>query len=141
MKKAIVLGAGGFIGSHLVKRLKGEGYHVTGVDLKYPEYSETEADKFVIGDLRDAKLVAEVISENADEVYQLAADMGGAGYIFTGDNDAHVMHNSALINLHVANECVVKRVGKVFYSSSACVYPERNQLDPDNPRCEEDSVY
>lgn len=141
MKKAVVLGAGGFIGSHLVKRLKKEGYEVTGVDLKYPEYSKTEADEFVIGDLRDAKVVSEVISERLDEVYQLAADMGGAGYIFTGDNDAHVMHNSALINLHVANECVKKNVGRLFYSSSACVYPERNQMDPDNPRCEEDSVY
>ena len=141
MKKAIVLGAGGFIGSHLVKRLKKEGYTVVGVDLKIPEYSETEADEFVVGDLRDARLVSEVISENADEVYQLAADMGGAGYIFTGDNDAHVMHNSALINLHVANECAKKQVGKVFYSSSACIYPERNQMDPDNPRCEENSAY
>jgi len=141
MKKAVVLGAGGFIGSHLVKRLKKEGYQVVGVDLKYPEYSETEADEFVIGDLRDSNVVSSVISQNVDEVYQLAADMGGAGYIFTGDNDAHVMHNSALINLHVANECVNKNVGTVFYSSSACVYPERNQMDPDNPRCEEDSVY
>lgn len=141
MKRAVVLGAGGFIGSHLVKRLKREGYWVLGADLKYPEYSDTAADKFLQGDLRDVNFVAECVSESTDEVYQLAADMGGAGYIFTGDNDAQVMHNSALINLHVANECVAKKVGKVFYSSSACVYPERNQLDPDNPRCEEDSVY
>lgn len=141
MKVAIVLGAGGFIGSHLVSRLKSEGYFVKGVDLKYPEYAETEADEFFLGDLRHASVVAHSISEGADEVYQLAADMGGAGYIFTGLNDAHVMHNSALINLHVANECVLKKVGKVFYSSSACVYPERNQMDPDNPKCEEDSVY
>ncbi len=141
MKKAIVLGAGGFIGSHLVKRLKSEGYHVVGADLKHPEYSPTQADEFLTGDLREAQFVERAISFQVDEVYQLAADMGGAGYIFTGQNDAHVMHNSALINLHVANECVVKNVGKVFYSSSACVYPERNQMDPDNPKCEENSVY
>lgn len=141
MKKAVVLGAGGFIGSHLVKRLKSEGYWVRGVDLKLPEYGPTFADDFVVGDLRDVNVVASVIESNMDEVYQLAADMGGAGYIFTGDNDAHVMHNSGLINLNVVNECVKKEVGVVFYSSSACVYPERNQLDPDNPRCEEPSVY
>lgn len=141
MKSSVVLGAGGFIGSHLVKRLKKEGYHVIGADLKYPEYSKTEADEFHVGDLRNAPFVEKVIPNGVDEVYQLAADMGGAGYIFTGDNDAQVMHNSALINLHVANECVNKGVGRVFYSSSACVYPERNQLDPDNPKCEEDSVY
>lgn len=141
MKKAVVLGAGGFIGSHLVKRLKSEGYWVRGVDLKLPEYSPTVADDFIVGDLRDVNVVASVIDPNMDEVYQLAADMGGAGYIFTGDNDAHVMHNSGLINLHVVNECVKKNAGVVFYSSSACVYPERNQLDPDNPRCEESSVY
>lgn len=141
MKRAVVLGAGGFIGSHLVKRLKTEGFWVRGVDLKKPEYSNSEADDFVIGDLRDAAVVAQVLEPNTHEVYQLAADMGGAGYIFTGDNDAHVMHNSALINLHVANECVKKGVGKVFYSSSACVYPERNQMDPQNPKCQEDSVY
>lgn len=141
MKKAVVLGAGGFIGSHLVKRLKSEGYWVLGADLKYPEYAETAADTFLQGDLRDVNFVSECIASETDEVYQLAADMGGAGYIFTGDNDASVMHNSALINLHVVNECVKKNVGRVFYSSSACVYPERNQLDPDNPRCEEDSVY
>jgi GDP-D-mannose 3',5'-epimerase len=141
MKKAVVLGAGGFIGSHLVKRLKKEGYWVRGVDLVHPAYSATEADDFIIGDLRDVNVVDKSISEGIDEVYQLAADMGGAGYIFTGDNDAHVMHNSALINLHVAERCVQAKVGKVFYSSSACVYPERNQLDPDNPKCQEDSVY
>ncbi len=141
MKRAVVLGAGGFIGSHLVKRLKNEGYHVVGADLKYPEYSDTAADQFLRGDLRNVDFVAECIAENVDEVYQLAADMGGAGYIFTGDNDAQVMHNSALINLHVVNECVKKKVGMVFYSSSACVYPERNQLDPDNPKCDEASVY
>lgn len=141
MKKALVLGAGGFIGSHLVKRLKTEGYWVRGVDLVHPAYSPTHADDFVIGDLRNVAVVEKAIDEGMDEVYQLAADMGGAGYIFTGDNDAHVMHNSGLINLHVVNECVNKKVGKVFYSSSACVYPERNQMDPDNPRCQEDSVY
>jgi GDP-D-mannose 3',5'-epimerase len=141
MKKAVVLGAGGFIGSHLVKRLKKEGYWVRGVDLVHPAYSVTEADDFIIGDLRDVTVVDKSISEGTDEVYQLAADMGGAGYIFTGENDAHVMHNSALINLHVADECVKKKVGKVFYSSSACVYPERNQMDPENPKCQEDSVY
>lgn len=141
MKRAVVLGAGGFIGSHLVKRLKSEGYWVRGVDLKYPEYSSTEADDFIIGDLRDVLVVEKALESDTDEVYQLAADMGGAGYIFTGDNDAQVMHNSALINLHVANECVKKQVGKVFYSSSACVYPERNQMDPQNPKCQEDSVY
>jgi GDP-D-mannose 3',5'-epimerase len=141
MKRAVVLGAGGFIGSHLVKRLKSEGYWVRGVDLKRPEYSQSEADDFVVGDLRDVVVVEAVIEQKVDEVYQLAADMGGAGYIFTGDNDAHVMHNSALVNLHVANECVNKKVGKVFYSSSACVYPERNQMDPNNPKCQENSVY
>ena len=136
-----MLGAGGFIGSHLVRRLKTEGYWVRGVDVKYPEYSKTLADEFVIGDLRNVTVVESAIDESMDEVYQLAADMGGAGYIFTGENDAKVMHNSALINLHVSFECSRKKVGKVFYSSSACVYPERNQMDPDNPRCGEDSVY
>ena len=141
MKRAVVLGAGGFIGSHLVKRLKSEGYWVRGVDLKWPEYSDTQADDFVIGDLRHLAVVENAIETGLDEVYQLAADMGGAGYIFTGDNDAQVMLNSGLINLHVVHECAKKKVGKVFYSSSACVYPERNQMDPDNPRCEESSVY
>lgn len=141
MKRALVLGAGGFIGAHLVKRLKKEGYWVRGVDLKYPEYSTTQADDFIIGDLRNVNVVAAALDEGMDEVYQLAADMGGAGYIFTGENDAQVMHNSALINLHVSYESAKKKVGKVFYSSSACVYPERNQMDPDNPRCEENSVY
>lgn len=141
MKTALVLGAGGFIGSHLVKRLKSEGYWVKGVDLKAPDFSETKADDFVIGDLRDPKLVESVFDRSFDEVYQLAADMGGAGYIFVGDNDANVMHNSALINLNVVYEAVKKSAKKVFYSSSACIYPERNQLDPDNPMCSEDSAY
>ena len=141
MKKAVVLGAGGFIGSHMVKRLKSEGFHVVGVDLKKPEFSKTEADLFVVGDLRDPKLVSQVIGPDVDELYQFAADMGGAGFIFTGENDADIMHNSALINLNVTYECVVKNVKRVFYSSSACMYPEHNQLDPDNPNCTEDSAY
>ena len=141
MKKAVVLGAGGFIGSHMVKRLKKEGFHVVGVDLKKPEFSDTEADLFVVGDLRDPKLVSKVIGPEIDELYQFAADMGGAGFIFTGENDADIMHNSALINLNVTYECVKKKVKRVFYSSSACMYPEHNQLDPDNPNCEESSAY
>ena len=141
MKKAVVLGAGGFIGSHMVKRLKKENFHVVGVDLKKPEFSETEADLFVVGDLRDPKLVAQVISPDIDELYQFAADMGGAGFIFTGENDADIMHNSALVNLNVAHECINKKVKRVFYSSSACMYPEHNQLDPNNPDCREESAY
>lgn len=141
MKKAIVAGAGGFIGSHLVKYLKLKGYHVEGVDLKRPEFSESVADKFVIGDLRDPITVNELFVNEVDEVYQLAADMGGAGYLFTGENDADVMHNSALINLNILQKSVTSGVKKIFYSSSACVYPEHNQLDPFNPICSEDSVY
>jgi nucleoside-diphosphate-sugar epimerase len=140
-KHALVCGAGGFIGSHLVTRLKNEGYQVRGVDLKSPEFGETDADEFVLGDLRDPLLCREVLDQPFSEVYQLAADMGGAGYLFTGDNDADVMHNSAMINLNVAMECANQKADKVFYSSSACVYPEYNQLDPDNPNCVEDSVY
>jgi len=140
-KTALILGAGGFIGSHMVKRLKSEGYWVRGVDLKRPEFSDTKADDFIVGDLRDPNLVEQVISIAFDEVYQFAADMGGAGYIFTGENDADVMHNSALINLNVSAECVKKKCGKIFYSSSACMYPEHNQEDPDNPNCEESSAY
>lgn len=141
IKKAIVLGAGGFIGSHLVKRLKKDGFWVRGVDLKYPEFSKTEADDFIIGDLRSQKVCAEVLDQSFDHVYQLAADMGGAGYIFTGENDADVMHNSALINLNIAHLCNKHNVGVVFYSSSACMYPEHNQLDPENPKCSEESAY
>ncbi|MFT4969351.1 MAG: GDP-D-mannose 3',5'-epimerase [Chitinophagales bacterium] len=141
MKRAVVLGAGGFIGSHLVKRLKSEGYWVRGVDLKKPDFSTSMADDFVIGDLRFHDIVDSVLSPNIDEVYQLAADMGGAGYIFTGEHDADVMHNSALINLHVSKACIDHKVSKVFYSSSACIYPEYNQMDPDNPQCEESSAY
>jgi nucleoside-diphosphate-sugar epimerase len=141
MKKAVVMGAGGFIGSHMVKRLKSEGYWVRGVDLKNPEFSNSLADDFVVGDLRDPKLVESVIDQDLDEIYQFAADMGGAGYIFVGNNDANVMHNSALINLNVAHECIVKKVRKIFYSSSACMYPAHNQEDPDNPMCSEHSAY
>lgn len=140
-KKALVLGAGGFIGSHLVKRLKQLGYHVTGADLKLPEFSETAADVFVQGDLRLQDFTNNLFTDSFDEVYQLAADMGGAGYIFTGDNDADVMHNSATINLNVLHAMRMNNCKKVFYSSSACIYPEHNQLDPDNPNCEESSAY
>tara|TARA_Y100001963_G_scaffold152589_1_gene237734 strand:+ start:3832 stop:4824 length:993 start_codon:yes stop_codon:yes gene_type:complete len=141
MKKAVVMGAGGFIGSHMVKRLKSEGFWVRGVDLKKPEFSETEADDFIVGDLRNPHLVSLAIDEDIDELYQFAADMGGAGYIFTGEHDADVMHNSGLINLNVVYESVKKDVKKVFYSSSACMYPAYNQEDPDNPNCKEDSAY
>jgi nucleoside-diphosphate-sugar epimerase len=162
MKTALVLGAGGFIGSHLVKRLKEEGFWVRGVDLKRPEFEPTMADDFLTYDLRDPRNVEAVMrlegykgfplpcqyhrhpfSEELafDEVYQLAADMGGAGYIFTGNNDANVMHNSAMINLNVAEWAVKYKVKCVFYSSSACIYPEHNQLDPENPNCEESSAY
>lgn len=141
MKRALVCGAGGFIGGHLVKRLKDEGYWVRGVDLKEHEYSQLPADEFFVGDLRDPGLCETVVDDALDEVYQLAADMGGAGFIFTGENDAAIMHNSALINLNILEECRVKNVPRVFYSSSACIYPEHNQLDPDNPNCEESSAY
>lgn len=141
MKEALVCGAGGFIGSHLVKRLKREGFRVRGVDLKYPEFSETVADDFVIGDLRDLSVCRDVVDMSFDEVYQLAADMGGAGFIFTGDHDSEVMHNSATIDLNMVDTCAKADVNKVFYSSSACIYPEYNQTDPDNPKCSEDSAY
>jgi len=141
MKKALVLGGGGFIGSHLVKRLKKDGYWVRAVDLKYPEFCDTHADDFIKGDLRSQSLCDRVFDQRFDEVYQLAADMGGAGYIFTGEHDADVMHNSALINLNVVERCHKTNVGKVFYSSSACIYPEYNQMDPNNPKCSEDSAY
>jgi GDP-D-mannose 3',5'-epimerase len=140
-KKALVCGAGGFIGSHLVKRLKREGFWVRGVDLKYPEFSETEADDFVIGDLRDPYFCRSIVDTKFDEVYQLAADMGGAGYVFTGDNDADILHNSALINLNMLDACYKRNVKRIFYSSSACIYPEYNQRDPENPKCTEDSAY
>lgn len=141
MKTALVLGAGGFIGGHLVKRLKREGFWVRGVDLKLPEYAETEADDFVMADLREQSVVRAVIDRRFDEVYQLAADMGGAGYIFTGEHDADIMHNSATINLNVADACHRRTVKRLFYSSSACMYPAYNQEDPDNPNCAEDSAY
>lgn len=140
-KTALVLGAGGFIGSHLVSRLKSEGFWVRGVDLKFPEFGETDADEFIIGDLRDLLLCQRVIDINFDEVYQLAADMGGAGYIFSGENDANVMHNSATINLNIVDTCCKRQIGRVFYSSSACIYPAYNQLDPENPNCSEESAY
>lgn len=142
-KTAVVLGAGGFIGGHLVAKLKSEGYWVRGVDLKRNEYNDGVADEFQVCDLRDPVAVASVIpySDSELEVYQLAADMGGAGYIFSGENDANVMHNSALINLNVAYECVKKKVKFVFYSSSACAYPEYNQMDPNNPKCAEKDAY
>ncbi len=140
-KSALVLGAGGFIGSHLVKRLKREGFWVRGVDLKYPEFSETEADDFVIGDLREQHMCRAVIDRRFDEVYQLAADMGGAGYIFTGEHDANIMHNSATINLNVVDLCHKRNIRKIFYSSSACMYPAYNQEDPDDPNCAESSAY
>jgi nucleoside-diphosphate-sugar epimerase len=140
MEKVLVCGAGGFIGSHLVRRLKREGYWVRGVDLKRPEFCPSTADEFIVADLRDPQLVRTVVA-GVDEIYQLAADMGGAGYIFTGEHDADVMHNSATINLNVLEAMRLQRVRKVFYSSSACMYPEFNQLDPDNPNCAENSAY
>jgi GDP-D-mannose 3',5'-epimerase len=140
-KQSLVCGAGGFIGSHLVKKLKMEGFWVRGVDLKYPEFSETAADDFVIGDLRDPEVCRNMTDQPFDEVYQLAADMGGAGFVFTGEHDSEIMHNSAMINLNMVDICSKVGVKKIFYSSSACVYPEYNQTDPDNPRCSEDSTY
>jgi len=163
-KTALVLGAGGFIGSHMVKRLRSEGYWVRGVDLKRPEFSETEAHEFVQGDLRDLNFVERVLQfkgylgnfyhfvaskyvDTFDEIYQFAADMGGAGFVFTGDNDADIMHNSATINLNVLeaqrqlNDFKGVNKTKIFYSGSACMYPEHNQLDPDNPDCREESAY
>lgn len=140
-KRILICGAGGFIGHHLVRRLKAEGHWIRGVDLKFPQFSQTDADDFVIGDLRDQTFVREVIDCRFDEVYQLAADMGGAGYIFTGENDASVMHNSATINLNMLDTCRRRNINRIFYSSSACMYPEYNQLEPDNPNCAEDSAY
>jgi GDP-D-mannose 3', 5'-epimerase len=140
-KSTLVLGAGGFIGGHLVKRLKKEGFWVRGVDLKFNPFAETPADDFVIGDLRDPGFCRQITDRRFDEVYQLAADMGGAGYIFTGEHDADVMHNSATINLNILDACHRRSIKRIFYSSSACIYPERNQLDPDNPICSEDSAY
>ena len=140
-KQALVCGAGGFIGSHMVKRLKSEGFWVRGVDLKYPEFAQTEADDFILGDLRDPLVCRHVVDQRFDEVYQFAADMGGAGFVFTGENDADIMHNSAVINLNMLEVCHKRNIKRIYYSSSACIYPEYNQLDPDNPNCAEDSAY
>jgi nucleoside-diphosphate-sugar epimerase len=142
MKKVLVLGGGGFIGNHLVKRLKQQGHWVRAVDLKYPEFSATTADEFVIGDLRLEEIVKKVITEDIEEIYQLAADMGGAGFVFTGDNDLDIMLNSAAININVIKYALqLKNLKRIFYSSSACIYPERNQKDPDNPICTEETAY
>ncbi len=141
MRTALVCGAGGFIGGHLVRQLRREGMWVRGADLKHPDYDETAAQEFIIGDLRDPGVCAAVLDRPFDEVYQLAADMGGAGYIFTGENDAPLMHNSATINLNMVEQCRLRGVGRVFYSSSACMYPAYNQEDPDNPLCSEESAY
>jgi len=140
-KTALVCGAGGFIGGHLANKLKKEGYWVRGVDLKHNEHQGLLVDDFVIGDLRDSIVCKNILDRPFDEVYQLAADMGGAGYIFTGEHDADVMHNSATINLNMAYQSQKAGIKKIFYSSSACMYPEYNQLDPDNPNLTEDSAY
>ena len=141
IKKYVVLGAGGFIGGHLVSKLKHFGHWVRAVDIKWHEFKKSDADEFIIADLRDRTAVELVIDETIDEVYQLAADMGGAEFVFSKENDANIMHNSALINLHICDVCVQKKIKKVFYSSSACMYPEHNQMDPENPNCEESSAY
>lgn len=141
MKSALVCGAGGFIGGHLVKRLKAEGFWVRGVDVKNHEHAQTQADEFVLGDLRDQVVCSHAMDRPFDEVYQLAAEMGGAGYIFTGDHDADVMLNSASINLNMLPKCREAGARRIFYSSSACMYPEYNQMDPNNPKCSEDSAY
>ena len=140
-KTILVCGAGGFIGSHLVRRLKKEGHWVRGVDLKKPQYSRTVADEFVLGDLREQKFCVKILDRKFDEVYQLAADMGGAGYIFTGEHDADILHNSAQINLNMLHYGRLAKIRKIFFPSSACIYPERNQMDPKNPNCVEDSAY
>ena len=138
---ALILGAGGFIGGHLERRLKSENFWIRSVDIKFNEHRPTIADDFALGDLRDQTFVNKIVDQKFDEVYQLAADMGGAGYIFTGENDASVMHNSALINLNILETCRKRNIKNIFYSSSACIYPEHNQLDPQNPNCEESSAY
>jgi len=143
-KTILILGAGGFIGNAMVSQMKKEGYYVRGVDLKCPEYNKSDADEFVIADLRNPRVVRDIFQNDLgywDEVFNKAADMGGAQFIFSGDNDADIMHNSAMINLNVAHACRTYKVNKLFYSSSACAYPEYNQLDPDNPKCSEDSIY
>ena len=141
MRSALVCGAGGFIGGHLAARLKRDGFWVRGADLKFHEYSEAECDDFIIGDLRDPYFCRQVVDRRFDEVYQLAADMGGAGFIFTGENDAAIMHNSATINLNVLDACYKHSIRRIFYSSSACMYPAYNQEHPDSPNCEESSAY
>jgi nucleoside-diphosphate-sugar epimerase len=141
MKKVLVCGAGGFIGGHLVKKLKRQGHWVRGVDLKLHEFSPSMADEFIVGDLTDQALVRNILDMPFDEIYQLAADMGGAGYLFTGENDANVMHNSALVNLNIIHQASKVGAKKIFYSSSACIYPSYNQEDPQNPKCSEDSAY
>jgi GDP-D-mannose 3',5'-epimerase len=141
MKKALVCGAGGFIGSHMVKQLKSEGFYVRGVDIKPPKFSSTAADDFLIGDLTDPNVCIEALDQSFDEIYQFAADMGGAGYIFTGEHDADIMHNSALINLNLLNAARLTGNRRIFYSSSACIYPEFNQIDPNNPICAESTAY
>ena len=141
MKKILVCGAGGFIGTHLVRSLRAQGHYVIGADLKFPEFSITECNEFHQVDLRNQRSVTRLVKRDIDEIYQLAADMGGAGYIFIGDNDADIMHNSAIINLNILHEMTFKKIPKIFYSSSACIYPERNQLDPDNPVLTEASAY
>ena len=141
MKKVLVCGAGGFIGGHLVKKLKKQGAWVRGVDLKHHEFADSAADEFVIGDLTSQEVVRDILDQPFDEVYQLAADMGGAGYIFSGENDANLMYNSASINLNIIRRSCEVGVKKIFYSSSACIYPAYNQSDPDNPNCAEGSAY
>ena len=141
MKKILVCGAGGFIGSHLVEKLKEQGHYLIGADLHHPLYNKTPADEFYIMDLREQENVRRLITSDIDEIYQLAADMGGAGYIFTGEHDADIMHNSCQINLNILDQMVKAKVKKVFYSSSACMYPSHNQEDPDNPLLSEDSAY
>ena len=141
MKKILVCGAGGFIGNHLVSRLKKENSYVVGADLKLPEYSVSKSDKFHQGDLREWQFCNQILDLDYDEIYQLAADMGGAGFVFTGENDADIMHNSAAINLNILDICSKKNINNIFYSSSACIYPEHNQMDPLNPICSEESAY
>ena len=140
-KSVLVCGAGGFIGGHLVKSLIAEGCWVRGVDIKRHEFSPGIASEFMMGDLCDQQFVAKVVDRDYDEVYQLAADMGGAGYIFSGEHDAAIMQNSATINLNILDACRHRKIGRIFYSSSACIYPAYNQTDPDNPNCAEDSAY
>jgi GDP-D-mannose 3', 5'-epimerase len=141
VKKALVCGAGGFIGSHLVKSLKQDGFWVRGVDIKYPRFSSTHADDFLLGDLTDFDVALRAVDQKFDEVYQLAADMGGAGYLFTGENDADVMRNSATINLHILEACRRRNNFHIFYSSSACIYPDFKQTDTNNPGLRESDAY